>query len=125
MHHILVVDDSEVICSLLKLTLQSDGHKVNIVKNLQDAKNSVHKEHFDLIIADYMLGQNENGLQLVSQLKQTPNNGTPVIMLSAEALPNRKQEAKDLGVAAWMKKPFSPHGVLNIINQVINQKARS
>ncbi|QKI88689.1 response regulator [Thiomicrorhabdus xiamenensis] len=122
MYRILVVDDSDVICSLLKLTLQSDGHQVQVTKNLHDAQEIVDKEVFDLIIADYMLSREENGLQLVSHLQETVNASTPVIMLSAEAMPEHKAEAKQLGVNAWMKKPFSPHGILKIIHKVIEEQ---
>lgn len=118
---ILAVDDSEVICALLRISLEQSGMQVKTVRSLDSAKQAVQQQQFDLIIIDYMLSIEHNGLQLVEFLKSTDNALTPVIMLSAEVEDQYKQQAKKLGVKVWMKKPFSPQSISKLSRQVLGR----
>ncbi|BBP46567.1 hypothetical protein THMIRHAS_19400 [Thiosulfatimonas sediminis] len=117
--NVFAVDDSEVICSLLKITLEKSGLHLTLSRNLGDAKQIVQSTQFDLIIVDYMLSIEDNGLQLVEFLKETINAATPVLMLSAEIDEPIKQRAKQLGVKAWMKKPFSPDSITELSQRLL------
>lgn len=117
---ILAVDDSDVICALLKFSLQQSGMQVETLKNLEEAQKAVQHNLYDLIIIDYMLSTTNNGLQLVEFLQTTDNARTPVIMLSAGVEEEYKQQAKQLGVKVWMKKPFSPQSISKLITQILS-----
>ncbi|CAN8142250.1 response regulator [Thiomicrorhabdus sp. 6S2-11] len=117
--HVLVVDDSEVIRKLLQITLQQSNMRVRLAESLSAGLKAAQSELFDLIIVDYMLSTEENGLQLIAQLRYTQNAATPVLMLSAEVEQKYKQQAKQLGVKAWVKKPFSPQSISKLSQQIL------
>jgi len=119
---ILILDDAKVIRSLLELTLQSDGIQSDCVATVDDAMQHAYSKKYDLMIVDYMLEDGHNGLELVSAIKKSgPNTDTPCVMLSAEDGINCKSNAKELGVKAWLKKPFTPTGILKVIYKVLDK----
>lgn len=119
---ILVLDDAKVIRSLLKLTLESDGIKADCASTVDEALSMANSRKYDLMIVDYMLEDDHNGLELVAAIKnQGHNTETPCIMLSAEDGDNRKTDAQQLGVKAWLKKPFTPTGILKVIYKVLGK----
>ncbi|WEJ62060.1 response regulator [Thiomicrorhabdus lithotrophica] len=118
---ILILDDAKVIRSLLKLTLESDGIICDEAATVEKALQYAQQNEYDLMIIDYMLEDGHNGLELVEAIKSKGKNiETPCIMLSAEDGANCKSTAKDLGVRAWLKKPFTPNGLLKIVYKVLN-----
>jgi len=118
---ILILDDAKVIRALLKLTLESDGIVCDEAATVEEALQFAQNNQYDLLIIDYMLEDGHNGLELVEAIKSSAKNReTPCIMLSAEDGEACKSNAKDLGVRAWLKKPFTPTGLLKIIYKVLN-----
>ncbi|NPA72866.1 MAG: response regulator [Gammaproteobacteria bacterium] len=123
MLNILILDDARVIRALLKLTLESDGHTVDSAASLSEALLFSEQNQYDLIIADYMLEEGETGLDFLRQLNESDQNSkTPAIMLSAEDGIDSKAQAKALGVKAWIKKPFTPLGMLKLVYAVLGMK---
>lgn len=120
--NILILDDAKVIRSLLKLTLESSDYEVDTSKTVAQALELAKSKSYDLIIVDYMLEDNHIGLELIRQLNEDnlqPN--TPCIVLSAEQMKEHQPEAEDLGIKAWMKKPFTPIGILQTVEKVLAQ----
>ena len=118
---ILILDDAKVIRALLKLTLESDGIICDEASTVDEALQYAQQNEYDLMIVDYMLEDGHNGLEFVVAIKsQGKNIETSCIMLSAEDGETRKSNAKDLGVKAWLKKPFTPTGLLKIVYKVLN-----
>ncbi|WP_040727987.1 response regulator [Thiomicrorhabdus sp. Kp2] len=118
---ILILDDAKVIRTLLKMTLESDGIEVDSAVTIEEATQFIMQKKYDLMIVDFMLENNHNGLELVEVAKnQGKNTQTPCIMLSAEDGKTCRDEAQELGVKAWVKKPFTPTGILKVVYKVIN-----
>ena len=129
--HILVLDDSDVIGLLARMTLESEGYKVHVCKTIPQAVAELQKQSFELIILDYNLQNGEVGFDLFRHLDvlchKTPNNCLNnewpiIIMLSAENDPQRKEMARDNGVKAWVTKPFSPRGIITLVHKLIDEK---
>lgn len=119
---ILILDDAKVIRALLKLTLESDGIYCNEAATVDEALQFARHTEYDLMIIDYMLEDGHNGLELVKAIKsQGKNINTPCVMLSAEDGDDCKSNAVDLGVKAWLKKPFAPTGLLKIVYKVLGK----
>jgi len=118
---ILILDDAKVIRALLKLTLESDGIEVDTAATIEEAAQFVTEKNYDLMIVDYMLDENHNGLEFIKQSNsQGKNTKTPRIMLSADNGKNYKNDAQELGAKAWVKKPFTPIGILEVVYKVLN-----
>lgn len=122
---VLILDDAKVIRALLKLTLESDGIVCNDAETVDEALEYAIQNKYDLLIIDYMLEDGHNGLELVKAIKsQGKNTETPCVMLSAEDGEFCKSNAKDLGVKVWIKKPFTPTGLLKIVYKVLEKDYR-
>ncbi|WP_127470228.1 response regulator [Thiomicrorhabdus aquaedulcis] len=124
---ILILDDSQVIRSLLKMTLESQGLSVDAAEDLAQASQFAQQGIYNLIIADYMLAAGhdaQTGLDFIKHTKNlTHHANTPVIMLSAENGVQVKIDAKNLGVQAWIKKPFTPKSLLDVVHKILEQNA--
>ena len=93
---------------------------VDVASNLEEALSLANTIHYDLVIVDYFLDAEHNGLELVEKIKNNgPNQQTPCIVLSAEDVTTGKEEAKNVGIKAWLKKPFSPTGLIETVDQVL------
>lgn len=117
---ILILDDSNVIRSLLKITLQKAGYQVGSAATLTEAEALYKANHYDLLILDYMLDIETTGFDLLHHIRSTYSETPPVIMLSAEQSNAHQEEAKQLGIQAWMRKPFTPDSILKLITKVQN-----
>lgn len=120
---ILILDDAKVIRALLKMTLESDGIEVDSAATIEEAIQLATQTTYDLMVVDFMLEDGRNGLELIQAIKKLGKNSTtPCIMLSAEDGKNCKTEAQGLGAKAWVKKPFTPTGILKVVYKVLGQE---
>jgi len=74
---------------------------------------------YDLLITDVNMPQ-LNGLEMAKRLKSTPSvKLKPILALTTENSPERKMQAKEIGLAGWVTKPFSPDKLLMGIKRVL------
>lgn len=119
---VLVLDDAKVIRSLLKLTLETSDFSVSTSDSIEEAFKLASSISFDLIIVDYMLDDNRIGLELIELIREAEcQSGVPCIVLSAEQMKEHRLKAQQLGIKAWVKKPFTPVGILDTVNQVLEK----
>lgn len=100
---ILVVDDDENICRLLKMYLDNEGFKVFIANDGAKALEFFEKEDIDLIILDIMLPV-MNGWEVCRAVRKT--SAVPIIMLTARDMLEDKLQGFDYGADDYMVKPF-------------------
>ena len=118
---ILVLDDAKVIRSLLKLTLETSNFAVDTCSTVDEAYKLFSKISHDLIIVDYMLEDGRIGLELIERIRHEAQQlNVPCIVLSAEQMSEHVPEAKQLGIKAWVKKPFTPIGILDTVNKIFS-----
>lgn len=118
MTRILVVDDSKVTRSLVKLTLETLEYvSVDTAKNAHQALNFCEQNHYDLMIVDYMMPE-QTGIEFIDTVHQRHlQDDAPIFILSAESDAMIKQEAQRHHVDAWLTKPFRPQTLLELIQQ--------
>lgn len=102
---ILVVDDEESVCKAIKMMLEFDGHTVQTADGGESALALVKKDHFDLVITDYSMG-NMKGDRMAAQIRHD-HPKLPIIMITAFAEDFRKSGKLTLDVNAVINKPFS------------------
>lgn len=120
---ILIVDDSNVIRSLLGITLTKSGYTVHSASSLNEAEEFLLNNHYDLMFLDYMLDRETTGFDLIKNMHRFNHTLPPIIMLSAEHSTAHHSEAKELGIKAWMRKPFTPDSILKLIQKIIPKSA--
>ncbi|HUG85736.1 MAG TPA: response regulator, partial [Euzebya sp.] len=88
-----------------------------------DALVKVRAEQPDLILLDVMM-PNVNGWQVAETLKNDPaTRHIPIVFLSARAMEADVRKGTDLGVQAYVTKPFDPIDLMELVNRLIAERA--
>jgi CheY-like chemotaxis protein len=117
--HILIVEDSEVILTVLKLMFELQGWKVSERKNLSTIIDDVKQIKPDLILMDMMLS-GSNGCDACKVIKQENEiKNIPIIIMSAH--PEAHQEANDAGANYFIAKPFEMDQLISKVQQALDE----
>jgi DNA-binding response OmpR family regulator len=117
---ILVVDDEEVIRSLLRLTLVREGYDVSEAESGEEALDLLQKRSVDLIILDVMM-PGLDGFDVCRQIRQqSPAAAAPVLMLSARKDARARQRSKEAGANAYLTKPVKTAELLWHVRRALN-----
>lgn len=102
MANVLLVDDHEDICEVLKHLLEMHGHQVQVCSSGEAALQYLRGNAPDAVIADERL-PGISGLELLQHILQDDRlSTTPVIICSADD--SHRQEAQDAGASDfWLK----------------------
>lgn len=120
MKTILIVDDNQELLRCLSDVLVYLGYTVIPAQNAGDALAVIKGgASVDLVITDYHMPE-MHGLDLVVCLKQAAP-AVPAILCSAFAERDLTQKARNLGVAAYVDKPYKVQELKQIIEEVLKQ----
>lgn len=124
-YKILIVDDDENICELLRLYLEKDGFDTIVANDGEQAVEFAAKYSPDLILLDIMLPKFD-GWQVCREIRKTDD--TPIIMLTAKGETFDKILGLELGADDYVSKPFDTKEVIARIKAVLrrsNEKDKS
>jgi CheY-like chemotaxis protein len=117
MKTVLIVDDEKDIRILLKKILSFKGYKTIEASNADEAIEMVNKENPDVILMDYNMPGQRNGLDAVSIIRNNHFDCTSkIIVMSASAADGLESKAFKLGANAFFRKPFRTSVLLNKID---------
>lgn len=115
---ILVVDDDQNICELLRLYLEKEGYAVKLVNDGVSAVNAFKQENPDLMILDIMLPKLD-GWQVCREIRKFSDK--PIIMLTAKGETFDKVLGLELGADDYMTKPFDTKEMVARIKAVLRR----
>lgn len=116
---ILIVDDSQSMRQLVKMTLTGAGHQVIEACDGRDALTKLTGQKINLIINDVNM-PNLDGIGLVKAVKaRNEYRFTPIIMLTTESEQSKKAEGQAAGARAWIVKPFLPQNLLAAVEKLM------
>lgn len=119
---ILVVDDEEDICAILKFNLSKEGYEVVTANSAEEAL-TLDIASFNLLLLDVMMG-GMSGFELTGKLKTDPKTaGVPVIFITARDTEDDAVEGLDLGADDYISKPFSIREVVSRVKTVLRRTA--
>ncbi len=113
--HILIVDDEELIRSVIKDYIEEEHYTCDEASDGKYAIELVEKNNYDLVIMDIMM-PHMDGYQAIKEIKEIKN--IPVIMLSARTEEIDKLQGFSLGIDDYVTKPFSPKELIARIKAV-------
>ncbi len=117
---ILVVDDEEDLCEILKFNLETEGYEVDTAFNAEEALK-LKLSDYSLLLLDVMMGE-ISGFKLASILKKDPATDTiPIIFLTAKDTENDMLTGFSLGADDYISKPFSIRQVIARVKAVIRR----
>ena len=114
-HHILVVDDEIQIAELLYEAFTSHGYRVTVKHNGEAALQTfINKpDDYDMVITDQTMPIMSGKNMAIKMLDIRPD--LPVILCTGFSDQINEEEAKDIGIQAFLKKPVSTNDLLKII----------
>ena len=119
-YKILVVDDEDDLCEILKFNLETEGYQVTTANSAEDALE-LDIASFDLLLLDVMMG-GMSGFAMAKQLKANPATANvPIIFLTARDTENDTVTGFNLGAADYISKPFSLREVLVRVRAVLRR----
>ena len=123
-YRILVVDDEEDLCDILKFNLENEGYEVETANSAEEAlKMDLTKFH--LLLLDVMMGE-ISGFKMAKMLKQVRETcDIPIIFLTARDTENDAVTGFTLGADDYISKPFSLREVQMRIKAVLRRTNRN
>ena len=119
---ILVVDDEQDLCEILKFNLETEGYQVETANSAEEA---LEKDiaSYNLLLLDVMMG-GMSGFQLAKQLKNSEVTAhIPIIFLTARDTENDTVTGFNLGADDYIYKPFSIREVMVRVRAVLRRTA--
>jgi len=104
---ILIVDDEEHICELIKFNLDKNGYRTICADNGLDALKMAKSENPQLVLLDVMLPAMD-GYDVCKEIRRDNSiSSTPIIMITAKGEEFDKVLGLELGADDYITKPFS------------------
>ena len=123
-YRILVVDDEQDLCEILKFNLETEGYEVETAGSAEEAL-TLDLTSFDLLLLDVMMGE-MSGFALARKLKsEESTKDIPIIFLTARDTENDTVTGFNLGADDYISKPFSIREVLVRVRAVLRRTADS
>ena len=118
--NILVVDDEDTICEVLKLNLELAGYNVDTA-NSAEAAMKMQLSDYDLFIIDVMMGE-MNGFDFASKIRSTEAlKDVPIIICTAKDSEDDLIDGFSRGVDDYIKKPFSIRELIARIKSLLRR----
>lgn len=123
-YHILVVDDEQDLCEILKFNLETENYLVDVAYSAEEALE-LDLTSYDLFLLDVMMG-GMSGFSMAKKLKeQSTTSQIPIIFLTARDTENDTLTGFNLGADDYISKPFSIREVLVRVRAVLRRTAES
>lgn len=116
---ILTVDDSASVRQMVKFTLQTAGYQVLEATDGNEALTKLNGTNVQMILTDLNM-PNLDGIGLIRRVRSLPAcKFVPIVMLTTESQPEKKQEGKAAGATGWIVKPFKPEQLVAVVKKVL------
>ena len=119
---ILVVDDEETLCEVLKLNLENEGYDVDIAYSAEQAL-ALDLKQYSLILLDIMMGD-ISGVKMAKMLKADVNTADiPIIFCTARDTEDDMIMGLNLGADDYIMKPYTVRNVIARVKSVLRRTA--
>ncbi len=119
---VLVVDDEQDLCEILKFNLETEGYNVDTAYSAEEALN-LELKSYSLLLLDVMMG-GMSGFALAKKLKSEPSTASiPIIFLTARDTENDTVTGFNLGADDYISKPFSIREVMVRVKAVLRRSS--
>jgi len=118
---ILIVDDDRALRLALSTLLADAGHQIESAGDGPEALTLLHDRPFDIVLLDIGL-PSMSGLDLLARARAL---ATPplVIMMTADDTPQSLVEAVKRQAYRYIRKPFPPNTIIDVVNEVVVEAA--
>ena len=121
----LAVDDEEVICQNIQLTMEGTGVAVDYALDGQSAVELVRQAgggagRYDIVLLDWKM-PGMDGVETARRIRQADPDGPPILVLTSCDWPEIEEEARAAGVDAFLPKPFFLTSFRQKVDSILNR----
>lgn len=117
---ILIVDDEEDICEILKFNLETEGYIIDVAHSAEEAL-MLPLKCYQLVLLDVMMGE-ISGFEMAKRVKvDEATRHIPIIFLTARDTENDTITGFNLGADDYIAKPFSIREVILRVRAVLKR----
>ncbi len=121
-YNVLIVDDSKIIRAMVSKTLKLSNLELNEIHeaaNGKEALECLRDNWVDVVLSDLNMPI-MTGMELVDEMaKDSLLKEIPIIIISTDGSTTRIDELKKKGIREYIRKPFTPEAVSEIIEKVL------
>lgn len=122
-HKILVVDDEETLCEVLKLNLENEGYDVDTAYSAEQALK-MDLQQYSLILLDIMMSE-ISGIKMAKMLRSDIKTAhIPIIFCSARDTEDDMVLGLNIGADDYITKPYTLRNVMARVRSVLRRSAR-
>ena len=115
---VLVVDDDEVVRSMLTLVLSLENCRIHTTKSVADPLRAIEQTPFDVYVMDFKLPDG-SGLDVAERIRSNGSK-SPIILMSGYDSNAFKMRAEELYIFGYLQKPFSRATFCSAVRKVIS-----
>lgn len=118
---VLIAEDDENMCKILRLYLEKEGYQADIVNNGEDAVAYFESNRADLMLLDWMMPK-KSGIEVCKEIRlmKVP---VKIIMLTAKAETSSELRGLVNGADDYIRKPFDMNILLIRIKKLCNMES--
>ncbi|MGI8612465.1 MAG: response regulator [Nocardioidaceae bacterium] len=120
---VLVVDDTPALRMLIRLNLELEGFEVSEAVDGQDCLDQLSRcapdQLPDLVTLDVVMPRLD-GFSTAARLRADERTAAvPLVMVTTQAQPADLNRGRDIGVDAYVTKPFEPAHLVDTVRDVL------
>ncbi|MEX0833966.1 MAG: response regulator [Actinomycetota bacterium] len=119
---ILIVDDDPVIRRLLQVNFRLEGYEVETAALGQESIELARSNTPDVIVLDVMMPGMDGWEVCRSMREESSLADVPIVFLSAKFQDQNPKDSKELGIAAYVTKPFDPSELVTIVERALDHR---
>jgi CheY-like chemotaxis protein len=117
---ILLVEDDDINGRVIGRYLK-ELYNVDWVKTGEQALELVHQKNYDCILMDISLSGSMDGLMTTERIRKIPGyENTPVVAVTAYAMPGDEEKFLSRGCSHYIAKPFTHEEILTLLKSILH-----
>lgn len=120
--NILIVDDSSIMRTMIAKTVKMAGFESGIfheAANGRQALECLAENWIDLVVTDINMPGMDGVTFITKMMEDDVLKHTPVIVVSTDGSETRTARLLEMGVKAFIRKPFTPESIRAVIQDVL------
>jgi DNA-binding response OmpR family regulator len=120
--NILIIEDDEIILDILTRIFKNEFEVISCL-SIESFYKAIKNVKIDLFLIDIALSAAKNGLDLITELRNsTVYKTTPIVVVSAHAYVREEKLALDAGATKYIRKPFENKYLLAEVKRILSKK---
>lgn len=120
---ILLCEDNVLNQHLAKNVIENFGFELDIANNGQEGIDLLLENNYDLILMDLQMPI-KDGYKTTIYIREELKSAIPIIAMTAHSLVGEKQKCIEIGMDAYIPKPFKQEDLLDTIQSVLQKKTK-